>query len=264
MTRILVASDIHSEFDRLGRLPPLPNEDEYDAVLLAGDLGLTINGMMWALATFPHSKTLIMLNGNHEYYHGDKTDVRRAQQAVIGQLIEAGRPAPVILLDPGTYEIGNTVIIGATLWSSLELKGFYDHRTTDLMFERSIADFKLIYDQGKRRTADDHRADFEREQAFIKQQLEEYKDSGRTIVVATHFVPSQMCIDPIYANSPLNPYFTVDMDDLMLDYSIDTWFFGHTHSKMSKVHPSGTKLICNPAGYPGEHQNFSWDIYTFE
>jgi hypothetical protein len=204
-----------------------------------------------------------LLNGNHEYYHYDKAEVQRAQQAVIQQCVERSRPASIHLLDPGTVEIGNTVFIGATLWTNLELKGVVDHRFTDLYLEQAIADFKLIKHDGKRRTADDHRADFERERAFLLEQLESYKDSGMTIVVATHFVPSQMCIDPMYENSPLNPYFTVDMDEVMLDYDIDTWFFGHTHSKMNVEHPSGTKLICNPAGYPGEHANFSWDIYSF-
>lgn len=257
--RIAEMSDLHEEFGKHGRIPPLPHSDDYDVVMLPGDIGLGINGLLYMDEIVPKDKPIVTCNGNHEYYKNDYYETQASQRA----LIEKWKDRRTIhLLNPGTVEINGVVIIGATLWSSLELQGYYDHRINDLLFERSIADFKLIRTGDTRWDADKHREEHQTERKFIIDALK--ANAGKKCVVMTHFVPAQMCIDPIYANSPLNPYFTVDMDDVMLDYTPEAWYFGHTHSKMEMVHPSGTKLICNPAGYPGEHRRQNeWVIHSF-
>ncbi len=262
MLRILEASDLHLEHGRVSRIPALPDASTYDVVALPGDLGVGCEGLMWMLAKIPEDKPVIFIPGNHEYYKQDYFETKINLQ-VFAQQVNKTRAAEVHVLNPGIVEIDNVVIIGATLWSSLELQGYYDHRITDLYIERSIADFPLIRMAGERRTADHHRADHLRERAYITDSLKQHDGTDKKVIVMTHFVPSQICIDPIYGNSPLNPYFTVDMDDLMLDYKIDAWYFGHTHSQMEKVHPSGTRLICNPMGYPGEHNKEEWVIHSY-
>lgn len=259
--RICEMSDIHGEFGQMSRIPPLPDPTTYDVVLLPGDIGVGCAGLIWADDNIPKDKPIVFGLGNHEFYRQDYLPLRRRIQEVAGRL-NTQRTGKIAVLDPGVMEINGVVIIGATLWSSLELKGVHDHRVNDFVYKQSMADFKLIQNGDFKWSPDDHRAAHEEEKAFIINALKE--NAGKTCVVMTHFVPSQMCIDPIFANSPLNPYFTVDMDDVMLDYKPEAWYFGHTHSKSEMVHPSGTKLICNPAGYPGEHSRINeWVIHSF-
>jgi predicted phosphohydrolase len=258
--KILYGSDVHTEFGSLYRIPALPDPDTYDVVLLPGDLGLGMEGIKWANEYFPQDKQVYMVPGNHEYY--------KQNYDVLRELFEENNcsdESHVTMLDPGIAKVGDVWIIGATLWTSLELKGYNDPRFTDLFVENNIADFRLIRTLEGTWSADDHRQAFGNESAYLKSALGPLADNvacGEKVVVMTHFVPSQLCIDPIYQNSILNPYFTVDMDDLMLDYQISAWVFGHTHSAYEGEHPSGTKLLCNPMGYPGERRNLGWK--TFE
>jgi len=256
--RILYASDIHTEFKRLERIPALPNPDTYDVVFLPGDIGLGMAGLEWILKTFPEDKHVYTLPGNHEYYRQNysllQTDFEQFAEDHADRLT---------ILNPGSVDLGEFVLIGATLWSSLTLRGYTDPRITDAYFAGSIADFGVIrvnFDNGLEGywSVQDHIKMHLLERTFIQKQLEAHAD--RRCVVMTHFVPTQLAIDPIYHNSPLNPYFTVDMDDLMMDYNVEAWFFGHTHSQYNKPHPCGTKLFCNPMGYPGENRDVSWKI----
>lgn len=279
MVRALIGSDIHTEFykspgKQLRGIPAVPNADDYDVVILAGDIGMGMGGFEWILRTFPEDKAVFYLPGNHEFYKHNFEELREAFQRAAEQ--SRGR---VKMLDPGAVQLTEVIegekddwsdakirkinLIGCTLWSSLRLRGYNDPRATELYFQHSISDFDLIRRKNGTEawTAQSHIWAHEQDVAFLKFALDNCMPD-ETNVVITHFVPSQTCIAPQYQNSILNPYFTVDMDDLMLDYNIDAWIFGHTHTGMEKVHPAGTKMICNPFGYPGENSKPAWKIYN--
>ena len=76
--KVLILSDIHLEFPENRRFfDPAenskkgfrwPGEDEYDAVVLAGDIHTGLNGVCWARDFFPKNKPVIYVPGNHEFY----------------------------------------------------------------------------------------------------------------------------------------------------------------------------------------------------
>lgn len=235
--KILFASDLHLEFPT-NTLPPLPNEDDYDVVVLGGDIAMGMHGVVWALVTF--NKPIIYVTGNHEYYHNnivtlDNAMVERAQ-------MEGDR---LHVLAPGSVKIGDITFIGATLWSDLS------HPVNDPMFEKSISDFRLIQTgDNERWTAATHRATHRAEKEYIRLCLED-SDTKNTVVI-THFLPSELCTHPKFEGSSLNQYFASSCDNMMLDYKPPLWIFGHTHSVIDVTHPSGTRMISNPFGYPNE------------
>ena len=81
-------------------------------------------------------------------------------------------------------------------------------------------------------------------------------------VVVTHFLPSPECIIPFYQGNSLNPYFCNDLDGVINEHSPELWIYGHTHSKLDKIHSNGkTRLLCNPRGYPKENKDyFKWKV----
>jgi len=63
MTRFYCLSDLHNEF---GEFTDFADPDDYDVVLLAGDIDLGLAGVGWANTMF--KKPVMYVTGNHEYY----------------------------------------------------------------------------------------------------------------------------------------------------------------------------------------------------
>lgn len=241
--KILYFSDMHKEFPKQDALPDLPPDEDYDVVVAAGDIGYELQGVKWLERKFPNHPVLFV-PGNHEYYTNDFGHVKHLFKMYDG---------PVKILDPGAIWIDGVVFIGATMWSDLKLKNYYD--LSPARVEASIADFRWGF------TAADMLKLHEQELDYVVEQLEN-KDIWNTdaTVVITHFVPTQLCVHPKWLGSPLNPYFTNDHDHLMEDYGYDLHIFGHTHDRFDIIHPSGTRVVGNPHGYPGETPDFEWKI----
>jgi predicted phosphohydrolase len=259
--RFLVGSDLHTEFykttEKANRaFPALPPAADYDAVLLAGDIGIGVFGAKWALQYFPEDKPIIYIPGNHEYYQQPEgvtnVDVLLGAQAVYSQ-------RRLWYLNPGVWANDGVIVIGAALWTAFRLKGYPEALSDESLFSRSINDFRLIHNSKQSRyfTPQDSRDLYTTHYAFIEKQIATYAGKLK-IVVMTHWVPSQVCIDPRYANDRLNPYFTNDCDDLM--DKVKLWVYGHTHSRADQVHPLGARLLGNPFGYPNENPGFTWKI----
>lgn len=256
MKRLLIFSDLHREFlvtsRREQNFPTLPDPDTYDIVIAAGDIDTGTKGARWLLESFPN-KPIVYVPGNHEFYNHDINEVNAALEALHREHDD------FYFLNPGAVVINGIVFIGACVWSDLKLKGYND--LMDYEVERSIADFRVIKNGNRRFTAEDMRALNKLHTEYIDMELAHLKRVKP--VVITHFVPTQLCISPRFQNDPLNPYFTNDLDELMGDYEYPLHIFGHTHDRFDIEHPYGTRVISNPLGYPGEHNDtYEWKIVT--
>lgn len=239
--RILPVSDLHIEFPGQQR-PELPPEDTYDIIVAAGDIGIGADGVRWLAQTFP-TKPVLFIEGNHEYYGAPFGQRRR-------EIIdECNQHSNIVHLDGQAITLDGVRFVGATLWTDFKLKGYMDLPL--MRYESSIADFKWGL------TAEDELAMFNHDVAFLDGALE--GDNSRTVVV-THFVPSQLCIHEKWLGSPFNPYFTNDLDWLMEKHKYPLHIFGHTHDPHDVIHPSGTRLFCNPGGYPNERGDYGFKI----
>lgn len=238
--RLLILSDLHCEFPGQQR-PPLPPEGDYDIIVAAGDIGIADGGVHWLGHNF--SKPVLFVEGNHEYYSG----LFGGQQNEILKAVDMYDH--VVRLTNQAVTIDGVRFVGATLWTDFKLRGYMDLPLW--RYERAIADFKWGL------TAEDMLAMHQRDVAFLDNALE--GDNSRTVVI-THFVPSQMCIADRWIGNTYNPYFTNDLDWLMEKHKYPLHIFGHTHDPHDVIHPSGTRLFCNPGGYPNEVQDFAFKI----
>ena len=82
--RIRYLSDLHMEFTSY--VPSrLPSVDE-DVVVLAGDIGIGMDGIDWAREAFP-DVPVIYVPGNHEYYRQEMKSLRSAYAADHGNVV---------------------------------------------------------------------------------------------------------------------------------------------------------------------------------
>ena len=65
--KLHILNDLHIEFEDFE-----PPATDADVVVLAGDIGVGMEGLRWAEDRFP-DKPVIYVPGNHEFYHHDIT-----------------------------------------------------------------------------------------------------------------------------------------------------------------------------------------------
>lgn len=110
--KIHILSDLHLEFGGL-RLP----EADADVTVLAGDIGVGLQGIEWALQAIPFHQPVIYVMGNHEFY-GQRSMPelwKKAREKVAGTHVH--------LLENEAVEIGGVRFLGATLWTDFDLFG---------------------------------------------------------------------------------------------------------------------------------------------
>ena len=243
--RILIGSDLHLEFEY--PIPDIPDEDLYDVVILAGDISTGINGVKFALNNF--KKPVIYVPGNHEYYkHNYALNHFEMKEMCDGTHVN--------FLDCASFTYRDYTFVGATLWSSLVLNGM--PVVSEGIIANAIADFRLI---------DGFSVDIMKvlnhtARKYLSEKIPFVIDIGKIPIVITHFLPSAVCVSDKYAGSSLNHYFASDTDYIMVQNKIPLWVFGHTHDGMDELHETGTRLVCNPFGYPKENAFPQWKIVT--
>lgn len=208
-----------------------------DVVVLAGDIHQGTHGITWA-------KTLgcpvVYVLGNHEFYGHD-------YDAVLAEAQRRSSGSAVHVLNRSDWIHHGVRFLGATLWSDFSL---HDNPGCDMAEAQSgIPDYHAITYRERRLRPEDTRAFHHLDRAWLHQKLSESHD-GPTVVV-THMPPTPQCLNQNYAEDHrLNAYFASDCAEL-LDGRADLWFCGHTHQPIDAV-IGKTRLVSNPAGYPGE------------
>jgi len=266
--RLQLISDLHVEF--------MPDEamvrhvcssllSDADVLCIAGDLGvLQFLGnpspkVELALSLFcNHYPRVLMVTGNHDYYHSGFDPVRRYLRSL------NQRFSPVLsTTEEGTiWEVKGVRILACTLW--------FNHRLSNILYWRGMSDSSLIDGGGAVALAR-----IERRGKRAAEFLQENARPGD--ILLTHHLPHQQAIDPGFAGNLLNAFFVNDLVQNLLESSVfPVALFGHTHTSMDrrvvpdhvasspgiqvpwgKVHPSatGTRLVCNPFGYSGRSPN---------
>lgn len=265
MKKFWVFSDLHLEIDDA----PLPIEaEDADAIIIAGDLTHASKISKTARELIEHyGLPIIFVAGNHEFYKQQSyrqaiQDIRSAAE----KSITDNWRQQFHFLDRDELIIGDTRILGATLWVDMQMgaKTSQDRiwRLREAQF--ALNDFKQIKLDNNRLLKPADMIEFcRRDTLWLREQLQKPFD-GQTIVI-THHMPHPDCTPEIYRNDPHNYLFASSekaFADILDDEQLapDLWICGHTHQAFD-IEVGYTRVVCNPHGYREEFgmNGFEWD-----
>jgi predicted phosphohydrolase len=239
--KLHILNDLHIEFE--GFEPPATDAD---VVVLAGDIGVGMDGLRWAEARFP-DKPVIYVPGNHEFYHHDI--------ALIDEL-KAEAPDNVHVLNDDPVVIDGVRFLGSILWTDFALFGEADKFFAMQQARQGMTDFSIIQNHGQRFTPEDAIRLHTASRDWLAAMLAEPFD-GKTVVV-THHAPSSQSVPPRYARDLLTPAFAGNLENLMGGDRVALWIHGHMH-KSFDYEIYGTRVVCNPRGYAPKALNEGFD-----
>jgi predicted phosphodiesterase len=232
--RLHVLSDLHIEFSNY----LIPIQDA-DALVLAGDIGNGLAGILYAAQYKKYYKHVIYVAGNHEFYGH-----HLSQMSI--ELAKFAEQYGIIFLDNSNVKIDGISFIGATLWTDFQL---YSEKPEHIAYfmnkgAASLNDFSQIrYGTFWFNPVDCAKMSLN-SQEYIKNALT--NNIGKKNVVVTHHCPSSKSISQKYLGNHINPCFANNLDSLV--EKADIWIHGHTHDSFD--YPLGKcRVICNPRGY---------------
>jgi predicted phosphodiesterase len=267
--KIKLVSDLHLEFSDI----MIPNDADYDVLILAGDIMVAqdlhdhaaadfnpySNGALADLSRkmqrvarfrdflkrcsfqFPH---VIYVMGNHEFYHG------KFYASIDHMREECAKFPNIYLLERDTKVINDVTFVGGTLWTDMN-KG--DPLTVHAI-EGMMNDFRIIRNDNReyaRMSAHDvvmrHRSTL----AYFKSVIDDRKD--QKIVVVGHHSPSFQSVHEQYRTEYLmNGGYHSDLSEFIMDRpQIKLWVHGHTHHPFDYT-IGETRIVCNPRGYEND------------
>lgn len=239
--KLYIASDLHIEFEDF-----IPDCGDADVVILAGDIGVGPDTLDWVHQHFDDRPVIYVL-GNHEYYRHNLASLAEFRRRAA---------ANVHVLDRDAVEIGGVRFLGATLWTDYQLHGLAERYFAMEYAEKNMTDYRLIRYRRRRFSPLDAVAAHEMAVRWLTEQLATPFD-GKTVVV-THHAPSAQSVAERFRGDALSPAFASRLEHLMDGPAPALWVHGHTHDCFDYcVH--GTRVFCNPRGYPGEGQRASFD-----
>ncbi len=236
-------SDTHHEFSKKGlntNLIPDKPKEQVDFVLLAGDIAVG-DGAARAAKKYRdvYEAPTFYICGNHEYYGQEITTLNLSEYDEHNLLFLENKTA----LLPGVR------IIGCTLWTSFNIYGPGQEYFLKQNAKSCIGDYRAIRRYGETLTPDATQALHYRSVEYIKNTLNQ-PYSGRTVVM-THHAPIMEASHPMFRGNDTDACFVNSLYDIIEDYEIDLWVFGHTHFNVD-MEIYGTRILSHQAGYPGE------------
>ena len=229
-------SDLHLEFGSHHILDKIKQCDS-DIVVLAGDTDNSkniISSIKWIYSEL--NKHMIVIMGNHEYYHSTK-------QSVDLKLDEAFKDHRHIhVLNDDVWEYDGVVFVGSTGW-------WAQFPTKEAL--NTMNDFKLIHDIVPANYGVDWGEDSYK---FFNLNLKKHdsrltKNSGKKVVCISHNGPSSRSISKEFEGDPLNSCFVFSWGQtMMLWHKPKIWIHGHIHDSKDYTFDD-TKVLCNPFGY---------------
>jgi len=101
--KLHILNDLHIEFEDFE-----PPATDADVVVLAGDIGVGLEGLHWAKSRFP-DRSVIYVPGNHELYYHDI--------AMIDEM-KAQSPKHIHVLNDDQVVIEGVRFLGGILWTA--------------------------------------------------------------------------------------------------------------------------------------------------
>lgn len=239
-------ADLHTEFWGELQTRELRSIGE-DLVVLAGDIGLGLQGIHWALRHFGDRPTVYVF-GNHEYYGYDWTQlVNEAKAYTHGTQLR--------VLECDEVEIAGLRVLGCSLWTDFDLYGVDRREETLKLALKFMSDYEEIRHEGRGLIPIETRERCLQHYAWLRETLAR---NDKPTLVVTHHAPSIKTSHPFHEGQLTNAFFHSNFDQLFEHRGLLGWIHGHTHYSTS-VEIEGVPLVTNQRGYPGEERwGFSW------
>lgn len=243
--KIQYCSDLHLEFPANKKyLNANPIKPEGEILLLAGDIipfaemEKESDFFNFLSDSFEHT---YWIPGNHEYYRSDISE----RTGAFHERIRSN----VSLLNNTAIEHRGVRLMFSTLWSKI-------NPALESIIQESMADFRLIKNNGYRITVDDYNQLHEDCRAFLTKELS--IDRNQETIVVTHHLPTFFNYPEKYRYSELITAFATELFDLIEPSNVDYWIFGHSHEVVTDFKIGKTTLTTNQLGYVeyGEQLNF--------
>lgn len=236
--RIHLLSDLHNEFE-----PYLPSKLDVDLVILAGDIDIKTRGVAWAGKAF--TCPVLYVPGNHEYYGGHLTKTLEKMRLACDSHVQ--------ILDLAQVVIEGVRFLGATAWTDFSATG--NAPLASISAQNLMNDFRQIRTENYRRIRPSdlvERSVNAREWLWAR--LKEPYD-GATVVI-THHAPSLRSLqDNPHAGGHMDAAYANRWEHLMGSDRANLWVHGHSHTAVD-YDVEGTRVVCNPRGYPNEDTGF--------
>lgn len=264
--RIAVLSDLHVDFEPFSA----PSIDA-DVLVVAGDVALLTRALPWLAEAYGDQVgRIVYVPGNHEFYRGapksGEANTCYQDQMEMGRQLAAS--LGIDLLQNDAVIIDGVRFVGGTMWSDWSLlPAGWSRKMAMMMSQRGWVDRAWVSERNYHndfreilfggRTSRDrltpsqtialHAESFD----FFQRTLEEPHD-GETVCI-THTAPASS-VRERGTHSWL--YGSTDIEGLMQGPTAPAlWIHGHVH-KSFDYEIGGTRVLCNPRGYPGENDAF--------
>ena len=250
MTSVQIISDLHIEFksnvvpDPLDFVTPVS-----DILVMAGDIGSLykleqLKGFLQRLCVY--FKTVLYVPGNHEYYMIDKMKPLNMKFLFNRLYYLEKNISNLFILNRKSFRIGDTCIVGCTLWSKL-----------DIQLPKYIVKINKINTKL-------YNYNFHSDLNYIHKMIDYCQIKKIKLVVVTHYCPTYKVLLNTRKKKKFYSLYSSNLDELLSSKKIDTWICGHNHSNFDYVTPLGTRLVSNQKGKPKDKiENFSKNFKIF-
>ena len=233
--------------------PPKMPDDAETTLILAGDIWTGTNFIAhgedsWIGNVAQHFKQVLIVLGNHDYWPNDKyLTIKDGGKKCNDLLFDMGI-MNVKVLDCDTFEDGDVLFVGCTLWTDMNKS---EPLAMFNMPRFMIDDGKIAYETGpagswSRFTSEMWISTHDKHRDYLKIILDQNKD--KNIVAITHHLPLTFLNDPDFNGHHANCYYSSDLSNMILDSNIKLWFYGHTHYQKETLFGE-TLLVNNCVGY---------------
>lgn len=263
-----ILSDLHLEIsDKYGKFSITPRAP-YLALL--GDIG-NVERHEWRYLSFlrrqlPHFRAVFLVLGNHEqhqsYWYYVKKILKRLQASVQERRRTGEALGEFVLLDQTRYDIDvdgdgavaveRMTVLGCTVFSHIppEAKKAVSQRVNDFRCSRTW-------------NVDLHNAAHVSDLEWLHSQIQELQDSGRKVVVLTHYSPTtdNRAVEPRYKRNAVRSNYATDLKShpVWQSKAVKLWSFGHTHFNCDFKDKTGKRVYTNQRGGKGHLKGFDAD-----
>jgi predicted phosphohydrolase len=267
MIRVLYMSDLHLEMERwrlsvpgwpafLARHRDLPKHPArgplleavgpIDLVVLAGDIHNGLRGEVYAAQVGRYlDAPVVMVAGNHEFYHHD---MARLLPALAQVTVKTAGRVSYLENDVASFNIcGQTLyVLGCTLWTDYALHGDPDAGMRDA--GDIMNDHAMIELNGRNFKPADALARHQQSRLWLHKTLAGLRktDPGAEILIVTHHAPSGAVLGA--RTGQIAPAYGSEMMVEFAPWRPAAWIHGHTHFRHQSVE-EGIRLLSAPRGY---------------